>query len=593
MTEPVRLVIWDLDETFWTGTVTEGGHQYQKSAHDMVIELARRGIMSSICSKNDFAPIRAILEAEGIWEYFIFPSIDWSPKGPRIAAIIEAVQLRPAAVMFIDDNPMNLAEAKHVTPDLQIADEKIIPALLDNPLFKGKGDSGLSRLAQYKLLEKRNRDQASSGSDNTDFLRASNIRVVIEHDVERHIDRCIELINRTNQLNFTKLRLPENLEKARAKFRQEFVATWRMQTGLVRVVDNYGDYGFCGFYAYDALLKGVTHYCFSCRILGMGVEQWLYARLGKPPIVIKGDVLSELNAPADVDWIRYSQEEGEAESDASLIRLGSVFLHGGCELTAASHYLSLVSKTVVGEYNVLVAGHQLRFDHSNFLRYAVEGLSPAAVKALALVGYDFNKHCSKLEQLADESDVFMFSFSTDAQFALYRHRDSGAEVPLQLGQRLDFRRTDLTSFSDEVVAYMIPNPEHRRIMKILREQFEFVGPIDRARFMHNVEKILTVAGETKPVIFLSGWEGHKPGDVERHTKLNQWLTAASDRHSNVIILDISECIHDKSEVKDPTHFNRKVYHRISEKVVKIVTAFTARAGVAEHAGRRQTVDALN
>jgi predicted enzyme involved in methoxymalonyl-ACP biosynthesis len=25
MTEPVRLVIWDLDETFWHGTLTEGG----------------------------------------------------------------------------------------------------------------------------------------------------------------------------------------------------------------------------------------------------------------------------------------------------------------------------------------------------------------------------------------------------------------------------------------------------------------------------------------------------------------------------------------------------------------------------------------
>ena len=62
--EPVRLVIWDLDETFWQGTLTEGGIQYDRTIHDIVVELARR-IVSSICSKNDFAAVKAILHREG------------------------------------------------------------------------------------------------------------------------------------------------------------------------------------------------------------------------------------------------------------------------------------------------------------------------------------------------------------------------------------------------------------------------------------------------------------------------------------------------------------------------------------------------
>jgi predicted enzyme involved in methoxymalonyl-ACP biosynthesis len=50
MPEAIRLVVWDLDETFWRGTVTEGGiTEYIQAHHDIVIELARRGIMSSIC----------------------------------------------------------------------------------------------------------------------------------------------------------------------------------------------------------------------------------------------------------------------------------------------------------------------------------------------------------------------------------------------------------------------------------------------------------------------------------------------------------------------------------------------------------------
>ena len=52
MAEPVRLLIWDLDETFWRGTVTEGGHVYNQTTHDIVIELAKRGIISSVVQRT-------------------------------------------------------------------------------------------------------------------------------------------------------------------------------------------------------------------------------------------------------------------------------------------------------------------------------------------------------------------------------------------------------------------------------------------------------------------------------------------------------------------------------------------------------------
>ena len=75
--EAIRLVVWDLDETFWRGTLSEGGLQdYVRDHHDIVIELAKRGIISSICSKNDHATVEQILKQYGIWDYFILPSID-------------------------------------------------------------------------------------------------------------------------------------------------------------------------------------------------------------------------------------------------------------------------------------------------------------------------------------------------------------------------------------------------------------------------------------------------------------------------------------------------------------------------------------
>ena len=82
--EPVRLVVWDLDETFWKGTLSEGGITFCGENRDIVIALAERGIMSTVCSKNDFEAVRDVLKTHEVWDYFIFPSVNWEPKGPRL-----------------------------------------------------------------------------------------------------------------------------------------------------------------------------------------------------------------------------------------------------------------------------------------------------------------------------------------------------------------------------------------------------------------------------------------------------------------------------------------------------------------------------
>ena len=52
--ESIKLVIWDLDDTFWKGTLSEGPIEAIPENIHLVQALARRGIISSICSKNDF-----------------------------------------------------------------------------------------------------------------------------------------------------------------------------------------------------------------------------------------------------------------------------------------------------------------------------------------------------------------------------------------------------------------------------------------------------------------------------------------------------------------------------------------------------------
>jgi FkbH-like protein len=288
--------VWDLDETFWQGTLTEGGYIYIDANHTIVVELARRGIVSAICSKNDFSTIKAALEERGLWDFFVFPSIDWTPKPPRIAAMIEQMGLRPATVLFIDDNPQNLHQALDLISDINVAPPAIIPFLLHHPQLRGKDDSELTRLRQYKVLEGKTSDRMSAGSDDTAFLRKSDIRVYIDYDYESNIDRIIELVNRTNQLNFTKERLPEDPVAAK-EILLPFLRHMGTTSGLVRVSDIYGDYGYVGFFAMVNVVNDfyrLRHFCFSCRILHMYVEHFVYNFLGRPALEIQGEVLSDI-----------------------------------------------------------------------------------------------------------------------------------------------------------------------------------------------------------------------------------------------------------------------------------------------------------
>ena len=124
--ESIRLVIWDLDETFWEGTLSETEVNVPKRNIDLINTLVDRGIMNSICSKNDFDKVKERLAKEDLWDLFIFPKVSWNPKGEQVREIIEQVKLRPETVLFIDDNPNNLAEVKFYNPDINISGVDII-----------------------------------------------------------------------------------------------------------------------------------------------------------------------------------------------------------------------------------------------------------------------------------------------------------------------------------------------------------------------------------------------------------------------------------------------------------------------------------
>ena len=57
--ETIKLLIWDLDETFWKGTISDGEITPVPENIELVKHLTDRGIVNSICSKNDYEKTKA------------------------------------------------------------------------------------------------------------------------------------------------------------------------------------------------------------------------------------------------------------------------------------------------------------------------------------------------------------------------------------------------------------------------------------------------------------------------------------------------------------------------------------------------------
>jgi FkbH-like protein len=579
--EDVRLVIWDLDETFWRGTLTEGGiTEYRQDNHDLVIELARRGIVSSICSKNDLSTVRKILVERGLWDYFVFPSINWEPKGGRIHRIIESVQLRAPTVLFIDDNPMNLADAADHNPGLQVAGEGVLESLIHDKRLRGKDDSGLSRLSQYKILEKKNADRAEHPNDSIQFLRDSGIVVSTDYDVAGNIDRAIELINRTNQLNFTKLRLPDEANDARKTLTAE-LGKFDTVAGLVKVADRYGDYGYCGFYLITGHwgYRRLLHYCFSCRVLGMGVEQWLYDRLGRPEIRIVGEVLSELKGK--VDWIEISSTEHERAISKNPVAIDEIRLRGGCDLEVLADYFRLDANHVQTEL-VRWQGHQvIRFDTSSLLVLGLDDLDAETTSALAALGLPTHQIKSAFLARPEIEAAIILNITGDAISRRYRHKAGGFVIPIDLGgglTQVDITKADSTIIDNVCVRLKMDSDRRTKFhqtIELIKRDYDFLGLIEEREIKANLRSIFARIPNGAVFFMLL------PNDAVLHngeyqtdpngSRLRRAILEASSGNRTINIIDLNEFAKDPSSMRNGLgHFDRAVYLKLRQAIKDVI-----------------------
>jgi FkbH-like protein len=593
MTEPVRLVVWDLDETFWRGTLTEGGIDYVTEYHDIVVELARRGILSSVCSKNDPATVLPLLQTKGILDYFIFPSISWAAKGGRLSQLVEATGLRPSTVLFIDDNPYNRAEAAQLIPGLQVESETFIPSMLTDSRFVGKDDRDLTRLKQYKLLERRALDQPKGALENEEFLRNSDIRVRIEYDVDAHLDRAIELVNRTNQLNYTKQRLPNDAREAREALRNQ-MSSFDRQVGLVQVVDKYGDYGFVGFFMLDSQRSTgaggsanprLIHFCFSCRTLGMLVEHWVYESLGRPELHALGEVLTDLSVPRSVNWItRFDFLEGRTHALKPISR--NIVVYGGCEAQPLGVYLTPYAGKIAVYGHYAANGLFIRLNNATTaLDICDRGRDNFCLEAQAL-GLPLEQETTDFMGEAAPETLFIFNFFSDARGRLrLSHRIQGWTLVVE--PRHFPNASFLQLSEEELMAHVtekgpIYSAEQREhvlsVGKHIRENYELLPSLSEAEKVEYVRRLLERAPLGSRVIITVNHDEFRESSLSDEltpdpaiTRYLSLMRGLATEFPYVGVASVSDVIRRPSDVEAAGHYTREVYFRLAERIVEIAS----------------------
>lgn len=566
----IKLIIWDLDETFWKGTISEGEVEMVKAHCDFVRTLNDRGIMNSICSKNDFDTVRQRLNSEGMWDSFVFPSIDWTPKSKRIANIIQRMALRPVNVLFIDDNPMNLNEAKYYIPDLNVLNVENISEILNQASTAGKDDRQHKRLKQYRQLEKK--VEASIHFESTDdFLRQSNITVDIDHDCKPHLERIAEMVQRTNQLNFTKLRsTSDKLQKV--------LENARYECGIVSVRDKYGDYGLVGFYALDLSCRRLLHFLFSCRTMGMGIEQYVYEQLGFPELEIQGDVSGTLEREHKVHWVNINESEGnsaghdrDAADNAHNCR---ILLKGPCDLSSAVQYMSGNKNCKIETEFNYVNPQGVAVTGMNHTEMMIEGmrLSDEEIGRVLRDAPFMDAGAFKTKLRDNDFDVVVMSVLPDCHEGIYRHRDSSILISFS---SFNYDFTDAKNW-DKIIGNKITNHNFHfteACLKQFKDKFEFEGTLPSDRIVENVryirEKVL------KPeslLVLILGSEAecqHPDSDefmnhANRHKEVNTALKEAFGGTGNVMFINITDLISNQSDFKGATnHFSRSVYYKLA------------------------------
>lgn len=492
--DEVKCIIWDLDMTLWDGVLLEGQVFLPEERKRLLQQIDCCGVIQTICSKNRFQDAKDKLSDFGIWDYFIAPMISYDGKAAQIQEFCRNMHFRFENCLFIDDHIANLEEVRYYCRGIQTCQEIDLQAF---GVYYGDPErlaGGSSRRAYYRMLEMKHDDKKRYQSP-ADFLKNSQIRITIRKPDKVHFERIYQLIKRTNQLNFTKIRIS----------RQELNVLLQdpdANNYCIHAFDRYGDYGVIGFVSIVA--SRAEHFLFSCRVLGMGIEQYVYQKFGAPQIEIRGDTAVTLGNEL-VDWIR-EVERADARERTAPDAEKRILLKGPCDIRSILSYFG--NEEIFDTEFTYTNDRGIAIEQINHTFHAVQSLSMDKEKMEVCLGslpfFDSDMYSGRMFSGAGYRAV-CYSVITDSNLGVYRQKDTGYLVAF--GEYC-YPLTDPANWNDYIcnVRFTANCSFTEEFLREFSEEYEFVGRISEDEFRKNLRTICSAMPPNCQLILMTGVE---------------------------------------------------------------------------------------
>lgn len=285
-----KCLVLDLDNTIWGGVIGDDGLEGivlgQGSAvgeafSDVQVfarELASRGIILAVVSKNDAATARAAFEQHPemvlkLSDISCFIA-NWNDKPANLREIARQLNIGLDAIVFLDDNPFERELVRRELPMVAVPEIGDDPAFYPATLaaagyFESLGltaeDRGRSR--QYQANAERGA-LAAGATDLPAYLRELKMTLLWRRLHLVALSRIVQLINKTNQFNLTTRRYTDVEIRTLIDDPYSFGLQFRL-------LDRFGDNGIISVVigrqdaAGDVVLDT---WLMSCRVLGRHVE---------------------------------------------------------------------------------------------------------------------------------------------------------------------------------------------------------------------------------------------------------------------------------------------------------------------------------
>lgn len=266
----IKVVVWDLDNTVWEGTLVESPDvKLRPGVLDVIRSLDERGVLHSVASRNDHETAAETLHRLGVSEYFLYPQISWGAKSESIRRIAELLDLGVESFAFVDDQPFERDEVAVAEPGVLCldADAGIDPRTWDGLVPQTPTAEARQRRGLYLAEQDRREAERRFDGPPETFLASLEMAMTVGPATAENVARAVELAARTNQLN-------TNPGVYREGEIEALLHSDRHGLLLARLEDRYGGYGTMALLLieYGDGVWTLKQLAVSCRAMGRGIE---------------------------------------------------------------------------------------------------------------------------------------------------------------------------------------------------------------------------------------------------------------------------------------------------------------------------------